>query len=310
MLGDRDLTLQVGVTDNAGTRVAIVGEILWDVFGDAVWLGGAPLNFAVHASRLGLHPIVVSAVGNDALGDRAANQIAGLGLDGAMVRRSAKWPTGIASVVVDAAGQPAFQIVRPAAYDDFSLTEDELENLARLRPSWLYFGTLFPSTPEGRATLQSLLDALPDTARFYDVNLRDGFDAPDLVADLLARATVVKLNESEARRVGRDLGLPEELEAFCRCAAARFGWRAVCVTLGADGCALFDGVEFVRAPGETVTVADTVGAGDAFAAAFVHGLTLGWPAERIARFANRVGALVASRAGAIPEWSILETAMA
>jgi fructokinase len=51
-----------------------------------------------------------------------------------------------------------------------------------------------------------------------------------------------------------------------------------------------------------IELADAVGAGDAFAAAFLHGLEQGWQAEKIGAFANRVGALVASRAGAIPRW--------
>jgi fructokinase len=213
-------------------------------------------------------------------------------------------------VDIDASGQPAFRIVRPAAYDDFRLTAAEFRALEALQPSWLYYGTLFPSTREGKAMLQLLLAALPGATRFYDVNLRPGFDSLGLVADLLASANVVKLNESEAERVGCFLGLPRDAESFCRAACSRFGWRAVCVTLGERGCAMFDGAEFARAEGESITVADTVGAGDAFAAAFVHGLEMGWPAGRIARFANRVGALVASRAGAIPDWNMAEAVTA
>jgi len=49
-----------------------------------------------------------------------------------------------------------------------------------------------------------------------------------------------------------------------------------------------------------------VGAGDAFAAAFMHGLSLNRPLREIAAFANRVGALVASRHGAIPDWTLEE----
>jgi fructokinase len=63
---------------------------------------------------------------------------------------------------------------------------------------------------------------------------------------------------------------------------------------------------YVEARGYKVQVADTVGAGDAFAAAFVHGLQLGWPASEIADFANRVGALVSSRAGGTPAWTVQE----
>jgi fructokinase len=302
-----DLTLHVAGRSDAPSAV-VVGEVLWDVFPESVRLGGAPLNFSAHLRRLGFNPILLSAVGRDRFGERAAREIAALGLGTAMLHRSEKWETGSASVAVDSSGQPAFRIARPAAYDDLRLTEAELGALQALAPSWFYYGTLFPSTPEGRSTLGQLLKAMPGATRFYDVNLRPGFESLELVTELLAQAGVVKLNEAEAQTVARHLSLPEDDEGFCRAGAARFGWRAVCITLGERGCAVFDGAEFVRAGGERVQVADTVGAGDAFAAAFVHGLEHGWPALRIARFANRVGALVASRAGAIPEWNLAEAA--
>jgi fructokinase len=128
------------------------------------------------------------------------------------------------------------------------------------------------------------------------------------VSHLLATANIVKMNESEAKRVGDFLSLPADLELFCRKGCERFGWQGICITLGERGCAVFDGEQFVVAEGERVEVADTVGAGDAFAAAFVHGLGMKWPLGETARFANRIGALVASRTGGIPEWSMLEAA--
>jgi fructokinase len=66
------------------------------------------------------------------------------------------------------------------------------------------------------------------------------------------------------------------------------------------------GGKYVEASGYPVQVVDTVGAGDAFAAAFLHGLGNRWPTQETADFANRVGALVASRRGAIPDWTISE----
>jgi fructokinase len=307
VVNPHNLTLQPSDGNSRAVGpLVVVGEVLWDVFPDSACLGGAPLNFAAHAVRLGLYPILISAVGADELGERAAREISAFGLDATMLRKSSKWSTGTASVVVGGDGQPAFRIPRPAAYDDLCITPAELQVLRTKDPSWLYYGTLFPSTPEGRTTLQRLLDSVPRAVRFYDVNLRPGFDSLDLAADLLASANVVKLNEFEAQAVSGFLGLPSDAESFCRCGAIRFGWRAVCITLGDRGCAMFDGKEFVHADGEKIKVADTVGAGDAFAAAFLYGLTNHWPVQRIARFANRLGALVASRAGAIPDWNMVE----
>jgi fructokinase len=121
----------------------------------------------------------------------------------------------------------------------------------------------------------------------------------------MARATVVKLNDAEVEQISHMFGQPcESLEDFCRTYAKMFGWETVCVTRGREGCALLAGDQYCEADGYRVDVADTVGSGDAFAAALLHGLGNRWPAPKIADFANRIGALVASSRGAIPPWTL------
>jgi fructokinase len=284
--------------------VAAVGEVLWDVFPDSVRLGGAPLNFGVHARRLG-HPVyLVSAVGSDDSGKQATRDIAALDLDTTFLQTSATLPTGTATVELSAES-PCFTIHRPAAYDGMQLA-DMVEQLKSKSPDWLYFGTLFASMPQGRTFLDRLLDELDTVVKFYDLNLRPGADSPELVKHLLERADVVKLNEDELNRVHEFCSLPSSVEGFCREGAARYGWRAVAITLGARGCALLADGSYIEESGCSVQVADTVGAGDAFAAAFMHGLSLSRPLPEVAAFANRVGALVARRRGAIPDWTLEE----
>jgi fructokinase len=124
----------------------------------------------------------------------------------------------------------------------------------------------------------------------------------------LAQATAVKLNDEEAVVLNERLGWPaSSLERFAELAGARFKLDVVCITKGASGSALWRKGEYIEAPGFKVAVADTVGAGDAFSAALLHGINLGWPLQEIAEFANRVGALVASRPGATPRWTLEET---
>ena len=309
MIDSSNLTLPIQKTGETATlQIVVVGEVLWDILDDSTCLGGAPLNFSVHCKRLGHKPLLLSAVGSDELGERALREIAEMGLDITQIRRSTKWKTGTASVTVNENGQPSFHIQRPAAYDDIQLSESEVQSLRQPEPSWLYFGTLFPSLAKPRATLEQLLQALPNTKRLYDLNLRPGFDSPDLIRTLIAQADVVKLNDSEAQVIGTLFELPSDLELFCRTGSERFGWTAVCVTLGAGGCAVLRDGEFFRGEGFPVCVADTIGAGDAFAAALLHGLVQHWPIAHIAHFANRLGALVASRTGAIPDWDIADTA--
>jgi fructokinase len=130
------------------------------------------------------------------------------------------------------------------------------------------------------------MNAVPGARRFYDMNLRRGCYTPELVRELLSLAGAVKLNDDEAE-LFPDLGQAP----------------SVALTRGKRGCAVRIGNDRAECPGYTVKVVDTVGAGDAFAAAFLHGLAAGWSAAKTGDFANRLGALVASRAGAVPEWS-------
>lgn len=286
----------------------MVGEVLWDLFDRSRRLGGAPLNFAAHAGRLGHRALLISAVGTDSLGEEAVEAIQALGLTTAFLQKTSRYPTGSARVHLGPLDRTSFTIERPAAYDAIRISHCEIAQLVSHAPAWLYHGTLFASTAAGEAALCRLRDALPGAARFYDLNLRPECWSAPLVTRLLRSAHVVKLNEEELDCVQEFTGLPRDTETFCREGAKRFGWQAVCVTLGARGCAILAKDEYIEAQGHAVDVADTVGAGDAFAAAFLHGSTLGWPADKIAAFANRVGALVAGRHGAIPAWTMEEAA--
>jgi fructokinase len=286
-------------------RIIVIGEVLWDVFADSEKLGGAPFNFAVHARRLGHQPTFVSTVGDDERGRAVLTRASELGLPTGFIRTVAGAPTGTVSVRVDSAGQPDFTIHRPAAYDALRLDRADLQRLAAIEPDWLYYGTLHQAEPAPRAQTQKLLEALPGAKRFYDINLRRNSYTRELIAELMASAHVVKLNDDEAVTVDSLSGRRHDsLSEFTEFWSRQWGWTAVAVTRGSRGCALRIGGDYAELPGYTVKVADTVGAGDAFAAALLHGLSQGWDARRTGDFANRVGAVVASRPGGVPAWSM------
>jgi fructokinase len=293
--------------------VVVAGEVLFDMINGARHLGGAPFNFAAHLSRLGHAVHFVSAVGDDANGRDALAEMRRLGLATNWVRviesrgEFGGYPTGTVTVRLDAGGQPSYTIHRPAAYDFPGMAEQEFASLINQKPHYIYFGTLQQTSQTARAFTANLLNAMPHAQRFYDVNLRAGCYTAELVYDLLSRADIVKLNEDEVATIQHLLGVDRtSVEEFCRKFTEQFHWQAVCVTQGERGCSLLMADEFVQAAGYPVTVADTVGSGDAFSAAFLHGLARGLAPEQIADFANRVGALVASRAGAIPAWTLDE----
>jgi fructokinase len=260
-------------------RIVSIGEILWDVLPSGEHLGGAPFNFAVNAHRLGHDVSFISAVGDDDRGRRALRQIEEFGLRTEFVRTVTNAPTGMVTVNFESNGEPHYQIHRPAAYDF-------LETPPACSADWIYFGTLLQMNPGARSAVTNLLRST-SARRFYDVNLREGCFALELVRELLSQANVVKMNEAESRVV---LPMFETLNR---------DFDAICITRGKAGCSIWIGEEHVDSPGYPVSGGDPVGAGDAFAAAFLHGLGAGWTAGEIADFANRMGAQAAGHVGAI-----------
>lgn len=288
-------------------RIVSVGEVLWDVIGDKEYLGGAALNFSAHAARLGHEVYFVSAVGKDERGRRVLDRMKELGLATQFVGEIDDFPTGIVTVELNASGVPKFTLHHPAAYDAPQLSDIDFKTLLSPRPDWIYFGTLFQMSPQAKALTYRLLDADCGARLLFDVNLRkDSYTAP-LVRELMGRAEVVKLNEDEAVEVDKMFGRqPRSIKDFCHAYSQEFGWKSVCITRGENGCAMLLDQDYTESPGYHVEATDTVGAGDAFAAAFIHGLNLQWPAAKIADFANRVAALVASHPGGTPHWTIDE----
>ena len=288
-------------------KIISVGEVLWDVIGETEHLGGAPFNFAAHAGRLGHEVLFVSAVGADDRGERVLQHMQSMHLSTRYVARVPDYATGWVTVDVDANGQPSFVIPRPAAYDFPRLAAADLKWLLSPPPDLIYFGTLHQMSLPARELTTRLVHAAPRARRFYDVNLRAGSYEAALVRDLITQATILKVNDLEVDEMARLFGKRyHSFEDFSRRTSENFGLEAVCITRGAQGCSLLLRGEYVEAKGYSVTVIDTVGAGDAFAAAFVHGLSQNWPAADIADFANRIGALVAARPGAVPAWTVEE----
>jgi fructokinase len=167
------------------------------------------------------------------------------------------------------------------------------------------FGTLGQRRAAARGTILSFLEATrPATLRLFDVNLRHSFFKPDMLARSLALSTVVKLNAEELSAAARMLGLPcaGGERGTARALLERFDLDLVAVTRGARGSLLVAGSEADEHPGHRAPfVADTIGCGDAFAAALAYCRRRGAPLALTNEVANRVGAWVATQQGATPE---------
>jgi fructokinase len=275
-----------------------LGELLWDLFADGPRLGGAPANVAYHATVLGDHGIVASTVGQDERGDQAIAYLQGRNVDTSHVQRDPDRPTGVARVALSG-DQARFAIVGGAAWTVPKWTAD-WENLFR-RAQLLCFGSLLCAQREGRVVLERASASLPDDGwRLLDLNLRPPYDTDEAIDAALSCANGVKLNEQEASILRTRYGA----EDLPRWLIDQKKMRVVAITRGARGSLLYDGQEMVEHPGAASvdrTAGDVVGAGDAFTAALGHHLLRAHSLEKAGAAANRYAALVASRAGAMPD---------
>lgn len=278
-----------------------LGELLWDCFADGRRPGGAPANVAFHANQIGHRGMVCSRVGDDDLGRELVDYLKERGLDDRFVQIDSAHPTGTVTVDTRDASSPRFTIHEDVAWDHLTFGPD-LEELAADAAA-ICFGTLAQRYPQTRETIVRCLDAATSALCVYDVNLRPPWFDRAWIVESLKRCHVIKLNHDEVTILADLLDVPgDSLERFAAAVRDRFDVEMVCVTRGANGCALFAAdAQPVDIPGKPVQVADTVGAGDAFTAALISGRLRGWPLPTIGAFANHVGALVAGRPGAMPD---------
>ena len=282
-------------------RILCFGEVLWDCLPSGPLPGGAPLNVAYHLHRLGAEAFVVSAVGRDAPGDEMLAHLSACGLSTGFIAGHDSLPTGTVGVELGADGQPSYTIHRDVAWDAIPCGERIL--LAARSCDALVFGSLAARTAANRAALAALCDT-PGILRVMDVNLRPPFAGREHVLELARAADWIKLNDHELADL---TGIPHEWPHNIRPALeklrAQTGCGRVCVTAGARGAALWADGELHFAEVPPVQVRDTIGAGDAFTAALLHGLlTMPGDRPRILQRACALGALVASLPGGQPDY--------
>ncbi len=277
-----------------------LGELLWDLFASGKQLGGAPANFAYITNLLGDTGIPASRVGQDALGDEALKRLSKLELSAAFVQSDPIYPTGVVKVEIGDGGQPRFQILEPVAWDFMEWAVD-WQRLASEADA-VCFGSLAQRSARSRTTIRNFLyTTRREAVRIFDVNLRQNFYSREVLEESMKLATIVKLNHEELPKIMRIFELENggEQDAAQRLLSLH-NLKLVCVTRGNCGSLLISPDEGNEHPGFEVKVADTVGAGDAFTAALVHGYLRKTPLAQINETANRVGAWVASQSGATP----------
>lgn len=277
-----------------------VGEILWDMLSQGKRLGGAPANFACHATQLGNKGIVFSAVGKDELGTEILEVLTKKNVQH-LISTQEEYPTGTVSVELDGDGVPAYTIREGVAWDHLKIDNRHKEIVAGA--DVLCYGSLaFRHQDSARAIEDCLAEAASSCIRLFDVNLRQDYFHQETILKLLEFATVLKLNDEELLLVADFLNISGSETALLQLIRHAFELDLIILTKGQHGSRLFSsdlGDSILK--GQQVEVVDTIGAGDAFGAAVATGLCLNMDLQKIHYFADNVAAYVCSQPGATPE---------
>ncbi|MHB1157762.1 MAG: PfkB family carbohydrate kinase [Phycisphaerales bacterium] len=286
----------------ASSRIIVgIGEALFDVFPDGQRLGGAPLNVAVHARQLGNTGIVVSRVGQDELADQIIAELRRRDMTTAHLQSDPDHPTGTVEVDASDPSAPRYNIL-PGAWDHMTWDGD-LDEPAR-RCHGVCFGSLAQRNAPSRGTIYRFLVGAKNAERLFDVNLRQDFYDRRSILSSLEHATSIKLNTEELATLVKLLnieggGPDAQIAALLR----QYNLRWAALTAGEKGTTVYTPTQ--KFAGTPVTTSggggDAVGAGDAVAAALLHGVTRRWDWPRTLTLANTLGAFVASQPGACPE---------
>lgn len=276
------------------------GEIIWDVYPNEKYLGGAPLNFAAHFAKQGGEAYILSALGDDELGKEALDKLSLWRVNSEYVSVLSGKETGKCLVNLNDRGIPSYNIVSDSAYDyiDCSSVSEGFDAL--------YFGTLALRNENNRRALANMMKSHSFKEIFADINLRKPFISRKSIMLCMENATVLKISDEELPAVSKMVFDTEySYKNIVTEISKDFqNIKLIIITLGEKGSFAYDCVNKASfsCDAESVTIASTVGAGDSFSAAFLYKYMSGFDINRCLKTASRISAYVVSRTEAVPEY--------
>lgn len=288
------------MAEKSNYPVVCFGESLWDFLPGGKLPGGAPANVAYHLQKLGKHPAVISRIGMDELGKELLRSFESKNIEIDFFQIDSEHETGKVFATVKENHEVEYEIVQPVAWDFIECNKIDEEII--YQADYFVFGSLASRNENTRNSLLHCLEFAK--TRVLDINLRPPHYTRETLTALLQRTNILKLNLSELYLVAGwygNFGTDEEKVKFL---AEKYKLETVIVTKGGDGAMLFRNENFFYHPGYSVKVADTVGSGDSFLAAIISKFIDGAPPEEALDFASALGAFVASKPGACPDYKI------
>ncbi len=278
-----------------------LGEALWDMLPSGKQIGGAPANFAFHASRAGFEAWVVSAVGRDELGEEIIATLKSKGLN-TLIQQTPQ-PTGTVEITLSGEGIPHYQINQGVAWDNIEYTQ-EVEALAD-KSRCVVFGSLAQRSEPSRSTIQNFVRRVAqrgETMRIFDINLRQNFYNKEMISSSLDISNVLKINDEEIVIFCQLFSIEGEgYQEICREIIAQYQLDMVILTCGDKESYIFHSGGTSRIATPRVKVVDTVGAGDSFTATLATSILSGESVEVAHQRAVEVAARVCTQKGAMAD---------
>jgi 5-dehydro-2-deoxygluconokinase len=272
------------------------GVGLEDVTTFGKWLGGSATNVAVAAARYARRAAVITRTGEDPFGKFVHAALRGYGVDDRFVTPVPGLPTPVTFCEIYPPDDFPLYFYRWPKAPDLEIREDDLD-IAAIRAARIFWvtGTGLSQEPSRSATLAALKAREGQGITVLDLDYRPMFwpsreEARRWVQQALPHVTVAVGNLDECETA---VGEREPLAAAQ--ALHGFGVKLAVVKQGPKGVLASDGKATTEVKPVPVDVMNGLGAGDAFGGALCHGLLAGWDIERVMRFANAAGAIVASR---------------
>ncbi len=288
-------------------KIIAIGEIIWDIYPDKQVVGGAALNFISHTSLCGAQSTLVSAVGTDELGEKIIEIASDFGVDCRYIKKIDR-PTGQCIVTLNENGIPCYDVLENMAYDNISITDDDIANIKADKYDALYFGTLIQRSPTSRKAVRDIVQNCHFSEIICDVNLRTNCYDADSVGFCLENATVLKISIEEEpllRSFGRYAPISDRVNDIAKALCNSFdNLKIVIITLGKDGSFAYDsrsGKEYTQ-PAIGDKVVSTVGAGDSFAAAWMTNYLQGQPVDVCIKKGAELSGFVVAHTDAVPRY--------
>jgi fructokinase len=288
---------------NKNSYIVCFGEVLWDIFPEGSRAGGAPFNVAYNVHKMGTDVKMLSKIGNDELGKKLTDQIKSWGITTDYIQIDENYPTSTVVAKIDEHNEATYDIVNNVAWDHIEFLPEDKDLVSNADA--FIFGSLSARNEKTKVTLLQLLNVAK--LKIFDVNFRPPFIDFELIKTLLYQSDIVKMNKSEMKQILEFID--EEYineEKAIGYIQEHFNINEIILTKGSKGARYFVGDQNYSFSAVPITVADTVGSGDAFLSGFISKRIQNQNPEEIVKQGISLGAFITSKSGACPDYEYSE----